>query len=112
MGLLEEAKKLKKETSLTNKGYPKQNDRKKINVKAIREHVKKQIKKEEKKEAKEPRHSISLESAKLQIERPKGVSENLKGMASIKAAIEAKLKDPKAEPKAAKNQEYNTAKNR
>ena len=112
MGLLEEAKKLKKEGGLSNKGYPKQNDRKKVNVKAIREHVKKQIKKEEKKEVKESRHSISLESAKLQIERPKGVSEKLKGMSSIKAAIEAKLKNPKAKSESVKKHEIHAAKNR
>lgn len=112
MGLLEEAKKLREKTGLTNKGYPRQNDRKKVNVKSIREHAMKQIKREEKKEVEEPRHSISLESAKLQIERPKGASEKLKGMASIKAAIEAKLKDPKMRSETSAKHEFHAAKDR
>lgn len=108
MGLLEEAKKLKKEGGLTNKGYPKQNDRKKVNVKAIREHVRKQIKKEETPKIRKPVHQISVHSAKLQIKRPEGSSRALGGMASIKSAIESKLKNRKIEESPEMHESHDT----
>src|SRR3989344_6932486 len=98
MGLLKEAERLKGGSEdLTSKGYVKANDHKKINSKLIKEYLSSQIKREEVSDIDEPQHHISMESAKLQIKRPEGISKALgnaaKGPDSVKSVIEAQLKD-------------------